>query len=90
LPARPASLLARWPALVRTQTSPGPFGATAVASDPPTHPLAYHALSLAMYDYVEALQWDEAHVLAAGLVVFSFAVIVLAMVLERRLRRLPA
>jgi molybdate transport system permease protein len=47
-------------------------------------------LSLAMYDYVEALQWDEAHVLAAGLVVFSFAVIVLAMVLERRLRRLPA
>jgi molybdate transport system permease protein len=47
-------------------------------------------LSLAMYDYVEALQWNEAHVLAAGLVVFSFAVIVLAMVLERRLRRLPA
>jgi molybdate transport system permease protein len=47
-------------------------------------------LSLAMYDYVEALQWDEAHVLAAVLVVFSFAVIDLAMVLERRLRRLPA
>jgi len=44
-------------------------------------------LSLAMYDYVEGLQWGEAHVLAAGMVVFSFVVIAATMLLERRLRR---
>jgi molybdate transport system permease protein len=44
-------------------------------------------LSLAMYDYVEELQWPEAHVLAAGLVIFSFVVIAVTMGLERRLRR---
>src|SRR4051794_7136451 len=40
----------RWPDIVRGQTRPGPSGLTAVASDPPSHPLAYHALALAMYD----------------------------------------
>jgi len=44
-------------------------------------------LSLAMYDYVEGLQWGEAHVLAAGMVIFSFVVIAATMLLERRLRR---
>jgi len=44
-------------------------------------------LSLAMYDYIEGLQWGEAHVLAAGMVVFSFVVIASTMLLERRLRR---
>jgi len=44
-------------------------------------------LSLAIYDYVEALQWGEAHLLAGGMVVFSFVVIALTMLLERRLRR---
>ena len=43
-------------------------------------------LSLAMYDYVEGLQWGNAHVLAAGMVIFSFVVIALTMMLERRLR----
>ncbi len=47
-------------------------------------------LSLAMYDYVEELQWPEAHVLAAGMVVFSFLVIAATMLLERRLRRFAA
>src|SRR5262245_53260652 len=32
-------------------------------------------LSIAIYDYVESSQWGEAHVLAAGMLVFSFAVI---------------
>lgn len=45
----------RWPAVVRAQTRPGPFGPTAVASDAPSHPLAYHALSLAMLDRAVAL-----------------------------------
>jgi molybdate transport system permease protein len=47
-------------------------------------------LSLAIYDYVEALQWGEAHLLAGGMVVFSFVVIALTMLLERRLRRAAA
>jgi molybdate transport system permease protein len=47
-------------------------------------------LSLAMYDYVEQLQWPQAHVLAGGLVIFSFAVIAATMGLERRLRRFAA
>jgi molybdate transport system permease protein len=45
-------------------------------------------LSLAMYDYVEDLQWPQAHVLAAGMVIFAFLVIAATMLLERRLRRL--
>jgi hypothetical protein len=45
----------RWPAMVEAQSRPGPFGPTAVVSDPPSHPLAYHALALAMYDRVIAL-----------------------------------
>lgn len=43
-------------------------------------------LSLAMYDYVESLQWTEAHMLAAGMVIFSFLVIAATFLLERRLR----
>ena len=43
-------------------------------------------LSVAIYDYVETLEWEKAHVLAAGMVVFSFLVIFLTMIGERRLR----
>ena len=43
-------------------------------------------LSLAMYDYVEGLEWGNAHLLAGGMVVFSFLVITITMLLERRLR----
>ena len=32
-------------------------------------------LSIAIYDYVESLQWTEAHILSGGLVAFSFLVI---------------
>jgi molybdate transport system permease protein len=44
-------------------------------------------LSIAIYDYVESLQWGQAHVLAAGMLVFSFVVILSMMVLERRIAR---
>jgi molybdate transport system permease protein len=44
-------------------------------------------LSIAIYDYVEALQWAQAHILAAGMVVFSFVVILAMMVLEKRIAR---
>lgn len=44
-------------------------------------------LSVAIYDFVETLRWTEAHVLAGGLVVFAFLVILSMMLLEKRLRR---
>jgi molybdate transport system permease protein len=44
-------------------------------------------LSVAIYDYVESLQWAQAHILAAGMLVFSFVVILTMMVLEKRIAR---
>src|SRR5215470_16133155 len=44
-------------------------------------------LSVAIYDYVEQLKWTQAHILAAGMLVFSFAVILSMMVLEKRVAR---
>jgi molybdate transport system permease protein len=44
-------------------------------------------LSIAIYDYVETLRWAEAHVLAGGMLVFSFAVILSMMLVEKRMRR---
>ena len=44
-------------------------------------------LSVAIYDYVETLQWAEAHRLAGGMLVFSFTVILAMMTLEKRIGR---
>ena len=44
-------------------------------------------LSVAIYDYVESLQWTQAHILAAGMLVFSFVVILSMMLLEKRITR---
>lgn len=44
-------------------------------------------LSVAIYDYVETLEWDKAHILSAGMLVFSFIVILSMMLVEKRLRR---
>jgi molybdate transport system permease protein len=44
-------------------------------------------LSIAIYDYVESSQWSQAHVLAAGMLVFSFAVILSVTLIERHLKR---
>jgi molybdate transport system permease protein len=41
-------------------------------------------VSIRMYQLVEALQYDEAHRLAAGLVVFAFLVLFGLLLLERR------
>jgi molybdate transport system permease protein len=43
-------------------------------------------LSVAIYDYVETLEWGKAHVLAGGMLLFSFLVIFLMMVIEKRMR----
>jgi molybdate transport system permease protein len=44
-------------------------------------------LSVAIFDYVEALQWTAAHILSAGMLIFSFLVILTMMLLEKSLRR---
>ncbi|HEY4202362.1 MAG TPA: molybdate ABC transporter permease subunit [Devosiaceae bacterium] len=45
-------------------------------------------LSIAIYGYVEQLQWLNAHVLSLGLVIFAFLVIFLTMSIDRRVGRL--
>jgi len=44
-------------------------------------------LSVAIYDYVETLRWTEAHILAGGMLVFSFVVILSMRLLERHIGR---
>ena len=44
-------------------------------------------LSIAIYDYVETLRYAEANILAGGMLVFSFAVVMGMMVLEKRMGR---
>jgi molybdate transport system permease protein len=45
-------------------------------------------LSVAIFDFVETSQWREAHILAAGMVVFAFLVILAVMLIGRREARL--
>jgi molybdate transport system permease protein len=47
-------------------------------------------LSVAIYDYVETLRWAEASILAGGMLVFSFVVILAMTLLEKRVGRLKA
>jgi molybdate transport system permease protein len=44
-------------------------------------------LSVAIYDFVETLRWPQAHVLAGGMLVFSFVVILGMMLIEKRMGR---
>ena len=44
-------------------------------------------LSIAIYEYVETLQWPLAHLLAGGMLVFSFVVILAMMVQQKRAGR---
>jgi molybdate transport system permease protein len=47
-------------------------------------------LSVAVFDYVETSQWSTAHFLAAGMVIFSFCVILMMMLIEKRVREAHA
>jgi len=47
-------------------------------------------LSVAIYDYVETSQWREANILAAGMVVFAFTVILTMTLIEKRVARVGA
>ncbi|WP_188823029.1 molybdate ABC transporter permease subunit [Brucella endophytica] len=44
-------------------------------------------LSVAIYDYVETSQWREATILATGMVVFAFAVVLTMMLIEKHFSR---
>ncbi len=44
-------------------------------------------LSVEIFQLVEGLEWGRAHILAAGLVVFAFAVTLTTLLVERRLGR---
>jgi molybdate transport system permease protein len=44
-------------------------------------------LSIAIFEMVETLRWAEAHLLAAGMLAFSFMVVSTMMVVEKRMRR---
>lgn len=44
-------------------------------------------LSVAIYDYVETSRWFEANILAAGMLLFSFLVILLTMVSAKNMKR---
>jgi len=44
-------------------------------------------LSVAIFDYVETSQWTQAHLLSAGMVAFSFCVVLAMMLIEKRMMR---
>ena len=46
-------------------------------------------LSIAIYDYVERLQWTEAHIVALGMVGFSLLAITATLLIGRKLSRVP-
>jgi molybdate transport system permease protein len=41
-------------------------------------------LSVAIYDHVEALEWGQAHMMAAGLLAFAFVTLLLMYMIDRR------
>ena len=47
-------------------------------------------LSVAIFDYVETGQWREASLLAGGMVVFAFTVILAMTLIEKRVARVGA
>ena len=47
-------------------------------------------LSVAIFDYVETSQWREANILAGGMAVFAFAVILAMTLIEKRVARISA
>lgn len=44
-------------------------------------------LSVAIYEHVESLEWQQAHWLAGGMLLFSFLVVFIMYLLEKQLRR---
>ena len=42
-------------------------------------------IAIALFDYVERLQWAEAHAIALGMVIFAFVVIAVTLTIDRRI-----
>ena len=42
-------------------------------------------VSIAVYEHVETIEYSQAHILSAGLLVFSFAVLLVVYILNRRI-----
>jgi len=66
----------------------GEFGAVLMIED--NIPGRTKVMSTAMYDYGETMQWREANILAGGMVVFAFAVILTMILIEKRFARARA
>jgi molybdate transport system permease protein len=47
-------------------------------------------MSTAIFDFVETMRWRDANMLAGGMVVFAFAVILSMILLEKRFARARA
>jgi molybdate transport system permease protein len=47
-------------------------------------------MSTAIFDYVETMQWREANILAGGMVVFAFVVILSMILIQKRYARAGA
>lgn len=62
----------------------GEFGAVLMVGG--NIPERTRVVSIAIYEHVETLQYAEAHMLSAGLLVFSFAVLLFVYVFNRRYR----
>jgi molybdate transport system permease protein len=45
---------------------------------------------VAIYDYVETLEYDQAHILAGGMLAFSFVVLLVLYLVNGRLQRSQA
>lgn len=45
-------------------------------------------ISVAIYDYVETLEWGKAHAVTAGMLIFSFLIILTTMILSKRIARI--
>ncbi len=53
-------------------------------------PGATRVLSIAIYDHVEALEYSQAHLLAGGMLLFSFMVLLGLHIINKRLERIGA
>ncbi|MCU7965875.1 MAG: ABC transporter permease subunit, partial [gamma proteobacterium symbiont of Bathyaustriella thionipta] len=42
-------------------------------------------ISVAIYDHVESMEWEQAHILSAGMMVFAFVVVYAMYLLEKRM-----
>ena len=47
-------------------------------------------MSTAIFDYVESMHWDDANILAGGMVAFAFVVILSMILIEKRFSRMRA